>query len=160
MSEKIADFVELARKLHNVHRQGKELLKGQELYDFLGIQERHDQDREQERILYNAEYKKRVSVVYTMLLDRATAQGPKLKPRYIGHDQLNPKTLMRKAEFFVRSEHVRTMSRLDASELKESNAFMEKSTQRRAYADSFNTSAKQRQKTSRATRNHSPKMTD
>lgn len=160
MSEKITDFVDRARKLLNVRQQGKELLKGQELYDFLGIQERHDQDRDQERILYNAEYKKRVSVVYKMLLDRAGAKVRELKPRFVGRDRLNPKALQHKAEFFVRSEHVRTMSGLDASELKESNAFMDRSTQRRAYADSFNTSARQRQKTSRATRNHSPTMTD
>lgn len=160
MSESNSDAMQRELKLRKVRQSGKELLKGQELYDFLGIKERHDQERDAVKTLYRAEYKLRVSVAYKMLLDRATAKAPELKPRFVGRDKLNPKALQRKAEFFVRSEHVNDTARIDQNELKESASFMDRSTQRRAYADSFNASAKQRQKTSRATRNHAPKMTD
>lgn len=157
MSESYRDAMQRELDLRKVRQAGLKLLKGRELYDFLGIKEKHDQERDAAEMLYRNEYKLRVDVAYQMLLKRATSKAPELKPRFVGHDRLNPSKLIHNAQKLVRFEHNRTMARLDARELKESTSFMEKCTQRTRYVEAFKSASRQ---TRKHTPTQSPTMND
>lgn len=144
MSESNLDALQRALKLQKIQQAAQKVLKGRELFDFHGIKERHDQERDATEMLYRNEYKLRVDVAYRMLLKKAGSKVATLKPRFFGQDNLNPRALMRNAQRLVRFEHDRAMARLDARELKESNSFMEKSSQRTRYAETFKSAARPR----------------
>jgi len=156
------DALQRDLELRKIRREGAALLKGQERYDFMSIQDKYDHARTETEALYRREYKIRVDVAYQMLMRKAAAHKPELKPPGFGVDRFNKGTLTRDAQRLVRMEHARTMARLDESELRESRKFMEKSSQRQAFAHAFKSSATQRQQTNGEgpTRGPSPSMSD
>lgn len=159
MSESNLDAFQRELALRKVRSKGRELLNGQERYDFHGIQDKYDRQREETEFLYRSEYALRVDVAYQMLMRQAGSKKPELKPRSIGADKFSPNKLKLEAQKLVRFEHERTMARIDQNELKESRAFLEKSSQRRAYIDAFTEKAKQ-SKSEHPARNPSPTLSD
>ncbi len=155
--ERYRDAMQREINLRKVRKAGQELLQGRELYDFLSIKDGHDKARDTAEMLYSAEYKLRVNVVYKMLLKQATAKARAHKPRYIGSDRLDPNKLTRQAQMIVRFDHEQTKARIDERELSQSKSFMEKCTQRRAFVDSFKSAARPARK---HTPIQSPSMTD
>lgn len=162
MNESNLDAIQRELALRKVRREGAGLLKGRELHDFLSIREKHNQERSDTERVYRAEYKMRVDVGYQMLLKKAGSLKPVHKPRFFGTDQFNTRRLQQHAERLVRFEHERTMARLDESELKDSRIFLEKCSQRRSYAESFNTSKDRRNQERRKgpDRRHTPTLSD
>lgn len=140
-----SDAMKVAFKLDAVRRQGKELLEGRELYDFQSIREQHDQQRTDEDQLYRKEYTMRTNVAYQMLLRRAGSVQPALKPRFMGTNRFNTKQLQAKAHEVVHANHLKTMARIDRSELSQSTSFLERCSARKAYLNSFNQSSERRQ---------------
>lgn len=145
MSENNLDALQRELKLRKVRQDGKRLLKGHELHDFLGIQEKQDRTRDETEKLYRDEYKIRVDVAYKMLLRKSGAKTREFSPPGFGLDRFNTRKLTRDAQMLVRFEHQRTMTRLDESELKQSTAFLEKCSQRKSYVEAFKQTSERRQ---------------
>lgn len=153
----------LAVQLKQVRRNGRALLKGQEKKDFIRIKEKYDEPRTTAERLYADEYEIRVQISHRDLMNRAGAKTKELKPRFFGIDRFNKHDLNRQAQLNVRLDHQQSMDRLDGQELKEGRAFLEKSSQRKEYLESFKKSTERRRTQSRrksAERRRSPTMTD
>ena len=125
--------INLPLQLKQVRREGRALLEGQEKTDFGRINEKFDYQRVRTEQLYRHEYKTRVEIAHRVLMNRAGAKTPELKPRFFGIDRFNKFDLNRQAQLNVRFDHQQSMDRLDSQELKESKTFLEKSSQRKKY---------------------------
>ena len=162
MTESNLEAIQRELKLRELRRTGQKLLKGQERYDFIGIREKHDRARDETEELYRKEYRMRTDVAYQMLLRKAGALKPALKPRRFGIDRFNTNRLLNAAQQLVRFEHDRTMKRLDEREIADSTAFLEKCSQRKDYLEAFKQSADRRTQERRhgPQRGPSPTMSD
>ncbi len=141
--------INLALQLKQLRRNGRALLKGQEKKDFIRIKDKHDRQRTTSEQLYAHEYKTRVQIAYRRLLNRAGAKTPELKPRTFGIDRFNKHDLGRQAQLNVRLDHQQSMDRLDGQEMKDSRSFLEKSSQRKKYFESFKQTTERRKTQSR-----------
>lgn len=147
MDESNLDAIQRELELRKLRREGEKLLKGRERYDFMAIKEKHDHERSETERLYRDEYKMRLNVAYEMCLRKAGSPKPQIKPPIVGGgaDRFNKNALMRKAEFAVRLAHEKTLARIDQSELKQSRSFLEKSSQRKRFAEQFKSNSDRRQ---------------
>lgn len=144
MSENNLDAIQRELELRKVRRDGAQLLKGRELYDFQTIREKHDHQRTETERLYQAEYKIRTDVAYQMLLRKTGSPKPVLKPRFFGADQFSTRKLNQNAQRLVRFQHEQTMARLDKSELTECSSFLDKCSERKRYVEQFKASSDRR----------------
>lgn len=147
MDESNLDAIQRELELRKLRREGEKLLKGRERYDFMAIKEKHDHERSETERLYRDEYKMRLNVAYKMCLRQAGSPKPAPKPPVLGDraDRFNKTALMRKAEFAVRLAHENSLVRIDESELKQSHSFLEKSSQRKRFAEQFKSISDRRQ---------------
>ena len=136
-------------QLKQMRRDGRTLLKGQEKKDFIRIKEKFDKQHTTAEQLYAHEYKTRVEIAYRRLLNQAGSKTLELKPRFVGIDRFNKHDLGRQAQLNVRLDHQQSMDRLDSQELKESTSFLEKSSQRKKYIETFKQSTERRRTQSR-----------
>ncbi len=153
------DQVNAALKLNNIRRAGVAVFKGQEregqkhksqeLKDFENISEKFDKRRTDTERLYRAEYTTRVEIARRALIDKAGSKVRDFKPSFGMIDRFNSRDLTRQAQLNVRSDHQRSMDRLDSQELKESETFLEKSSQRKKYIKDFKHSSERRRTQSR-----------
>ena len=149
MSTDNLNNINLALQLKQIRRDGRALLKGHEKSDFGTIGEKFDHQRSNSEQLYAHEYKTRVQIAYRDLLNKAGAKTVELKPRFFGIDRFNKHDLGRQAQLNVRLDHQQSLARLDRQELKESKSFLEKSSQRKKYLESFKQSTERRRTQSR-----------
>lgn len=165
MSSDNLEEINAILELKQMHRFGSNLLKGREQRDFLNIREKYDVRRDQAEQLYRSEYKVRVDIAYRDLLEKAGAKQPDLKPRFYGLDRFNSRDLSRQAQMNVRLDHQQLLDRLDAREMKESRAFLQKCSRAKTYLEEFKQSAERRRSQTRRQsperrRSQSPTMSD
>lgn len=149
-------------KLRSIRRVGAEMLKGSEKEAFKTIHTGFEKERLKADQFYRAEYKTRVEVERRRLIDEAGSHKKEFKPSYGMFDRFNNNDLKRQSQLNVRSDHIRTMDRLDKQELKESEGFLQKSSQRKKYLSDFKqTSERRRAETRRQSpeRRRSPSQT-
>ncbi len=131
-------------ELGQLRRAGSEMLKGQEKKVFQGIQESHDKLRTDAEQLYRHEYKTRVNIATRKLQNEAGAKKLDLKPSFFGIDRFNKSDLNRQAQINVRLDPQQTMDRLDAQEMKKSQSFLSKCSQRKIFLEIYKKSAERR----------------
>jgi len=102
-------------------------LTGKDWKQYQSIRNRYAEAREEEIRAFNDEFDTRLEQAKKDLMNKAASPDRKLVHRWFGSDKFDPSTLERQAFRKIHEEHYAVMAKLEAGEIKDTDALIEKS---------------------------------
>ncbi len=114
-----------------LHREAAKTFSGDEWKEFQQIRKNTADTKQFEQRAYEFEYKTRVGIARTRLINKAGEKNKDFKHRWFGTDGFDKAAIDRQAQKVVRGEHQKLMTHIDGQEVKEIESLVDRSSHRK-----------------------------